>query len=281
MGGHEPITRERAGGKQVRIVVHDYAGHPFQVQLSRQLAARGHDVLHLYCSSLTSSRGAVSLRPGDPATLAIEPVDSGVPLAMYDPVARLRHERRYGRVVAGRLARWAPDAVLSANAPLLAQRAILRSSRQAGARFVFWQQDVISAAIDAEARRRIPVAGAALGALASRLERSMLAGSDHVVVISEDFVPILRQWGLDEDAVTVIENWAPLEELATPAGNGWADAHDLVGRTVLLYTGTLGLKHNPGLLLALARSVGDGDDVRVVVISEGLGADWLQRRGRP
>ncbi len=30
----------------MRILVHDYSGHPFQAQLSRELARRGHDVVH-------------------------------------------------------------------------------------------------------------------------------------------------------------------------------------------------------------------------------------------
>ena len=55
--------------------------------------------------------------------------------------------------------------------------------------------------------------------------------------------------------MTVIENWAPLDELwRRRPPNGWAAAHGLDGRTVLLYTGTLGLKHDPALLLALARA---------------------------
>jgi hypothetical protein len=32
----------------MRVNLHDFTGHPFQVQLARALAARGHDVLHLY-----------------------------------------------------------------------------------------------------------------------------------------------------------------------------------------------------------------------------------------
>jgi hypothetical protein len=45
-----------------------------------------------------------------------------------------------------------------------------------------------------------------------------------------------------------------------------------------MYTGTLGLKHNPRLLLELARRHRDNDAVRVVVVSEGLGADWLREQ---
>ena len=48
------------------IVMHDYAGHPFQVQLSRELAYRGHHVRHQYCTSYTTGRGAVERRPDDP-----------------------------------------------------------------------------------------------------------------------------------------------------------------------------------------------------------------------
>ena len=45
----------------MRIFVHDYAGHPFQIELSRSLAARGHLVEHTYCSSLvTTPHGAVA-----------------------------------------------------------------------------------------------------------------------------------------------------------------------------------------------------------------------------
>jgi hypothetical protein len=28
----------------MKVVLHDFAGHPFQAELSRRLAARGHDV---------------------------------------------------------------------------------------------------------------------------------------------------------------------------------------------------------------------------------------------
>jgi glycosyltransferase involved in cell wall biosynthesis len=45
---------------------------------------------------------------------------------------------------------------------------------------------------------------------------------------------------------------------------------------VFLYSGTLGLKHEPGLLVELARRFRGEHQVAVVVVSEGLGADSLR-----
>jgi hypothetical protein len=53
----------------MKIVVHDYAGHAFPISLSRELAARGHDVVHAFASSLQTPRGSLARQPGDAATL--------------------------------------------------------------------------------------------------------------------------------------------------------------------------------------------------------------------
>jgi glycosyltransferase involved in cell wall biosynthesis len=47
---------------------------------------------------------------------------------------------------------------------------------------------------------------------------------------------------------------------------------------VLLYSGALGFKHNPQLFLDLASEFRSNPDVRIVVISEGRGAEWLSLR---
>ena len=77
----------------------------------------------------------------------------------------------------------------------------------------------------------------------------------------------------------MIENWAPIDELPLrPRANEWAREHDLVGKRVVLYSGTLGLKHDPEVIVQLARHVSKHEDVEVVVVSEGRGEDWLRRR---
>jgi len=77
----------------------------------------------------------------------------------------------------------------------------------------------------------------------------------------------------------VIHNWAPLEEVPLlPRANGWAEKHGLLNKICILYSGTLGMKHNPGLLLQLAIRFRQTENVRIVVVSEGFGADFLNRK---
>ena len=95
--------------------------------------------------------------------------------------------------------------------------------------------------------------GNIIGAYYKRLEFSMLKRSDHVVIITEDFMPILDQANIKKEKIHLIHNWAPLEELPLqPKDNDWAREHGLHDKLCFLYSGTLGLKHNPKLILKLA-----------------------------
>jgi glycosyltransferase involved in cell wall biosynthesis len=263
----------------MRIVVHDYVGYAFPAQLARALARRGHDVLFLHCSSFVAGKGHVEATEGDPATLAFDSVGLAGSFAKYDVRRRIAHERETGSELARRVTAFRADVVLSSNAPLIVQRALLQAAHAQGGRFVFWQQDVISAAARRVLGQRSRLVGAAAESAVAVLERRLLRASDAVVVISEDFVPLLRRWGVDEARTSVIENWAPLDELPVlRRDNEWAHEHGLADRFVVLYSGTLGFKHDPSLLLELARWA-RGHEAVVAVVSEGPGSDWLAREG--
>jgi putative colanic acid biosynthesis glycosyltransferase WcaI len=263
----------------VRVVVHDYFGHAFPAQLARALAGRGHEVLHLHCSSFVTGKGRLERADTDSATLEFGSVDLGRPFAKYSVIRRVGDERKTARELAKRVRDFGPDGVLSIG-PLIVQRELLRTSHGLGTGFVFWQQDVMSSAARRVVGRRSSFVGAAAELAVGSLERRLLRASDEVVVISEDFLPQLRRWGIVEGNVSVIENWAPLDELPQlPRKNLWAEEQGLSGHGVFLYSGTLGFKHDPSLLLELARWAGPRDAV-VVVVSEGPGADWLAERGR-
>ena len=266
----------------MRVVVHDYSGHPFQVQLSRELARRGHEVLHLHFAGFQTPKAALVRRADDPPTFAVEAIDLDRPFAKYRLLQRLLQERQLGGILAKRIRGFDPDVVISSNAPLDIQVGAYHASRAAGAAFIFWLQDVYSDAITRHLRRKLPGLGQLVALRFVALERSLLQKADGVVAITDDFRPRLQQWNLKPDRVVTIENWAPLDDIAPrPKDNPWAREHGLHDRPVILYSGTLGLKHNPALLLELAKRLqAEEPEARLVVVSEGLGADWLSERGR-
>lgn len=262
----------------MKILVHD-SGHAFPIQLSRELARRGHEVLHLYAASMAMPRGPMARRPDDPANFQVRGLSIGRSIEKYSYMRRVLDERAYGRLLAREIAAYRPDVMLGGTSASDIQAAALAACRHLDIGFVFWAQDLNAIAIDRLLRRRLKLIGALAGRYYLALERRLMRQSDAVVVISDDFLPLLDGWGVERAQVHVVENWAPLDELPQrPRDNAWAKQHGLIGKLVFLYSGTLGLKHNPDLLLRLAKRFAARPEIRVVVVSEGLGADWLRAR---
>ena len=149
--------------------------------------------------------------------------------------------------------------------------------RRAGARFVFWLQDIYSLGIARFLEKRYPLLGRLVGRYYRAVEKKLLRQSDAVVSITADFIPVLRRWGVSSSRVSVLPNWAPFDELRPcPQDNPWSRSHGLAGKFVFLYSGTIGLKHNPAILLDLAEAMRCDPDVAVVVISEGAHASRIR-----
>ena len=260
-----------------RIVVHDYSGHPGQAQLSRALARLGYEVTHQFCPSYTTGRGSLQHEPGDPSTLTFEPVVMDGTFAKYSARTRLRQELQYGRTAARAIAAKDPAVAVISNVPLMAHRVLARQLSRRGIPMLFWHQDIYSEAIGVAARRRIPVFGGVLAYIADRVERKIARRSVAVVAISPTFLERLSKWGVD-GKTTVVPNWAPIDELPVHrADNAWRRRMGLSENQVVLYSGTLGLKHDPSILAELAAGlVTSHPDARVVVVSEGKGRDWLE-----
>ncbi len=264
----------------MRVLIHDYGGYAFSLQLARQLARRGFRVHYVYSESTQKvKRGdfsGASVVPG----LSVQGVTLAQPFRKYNLLQRRVQESEHGRLLAEEIRSFHPEVVLSANTPLDAQRLALSASRQVGARFVFWFQDAIGLATDKILRRRIPLFGGLVGRYYQRMERDLVRQSDAVILISEDFYPLMDAWGVARQKLRLVPNWAPYEEISPqPKDNPWAQAQGLDGAFCFLYAGILGWKHNPERLLELAQTWRQAEDrVRVVVVSEGPGADWLAQQ---
>lgn len=265
--------------RSARILIHDYSGHAFPAQLARRLARRNYDVLHLSSRSVLTPRGAVGNSDSDPSSLRFSEIDLGRVIKKQAFVRRYFEEKRYGRLLRERIRDFRPKLVISATTPLDAQAAALAAARKVGAGFIFWLQDIQGIAIERLLGVRLGILGRLVGKYYTAMEKKLLRSSDAVVAISEDFRRVLRDWNVEDRAVWTIPNWASTEEVPErPRDNPWAQAQGLADKFCFLYSGTLGMKHNPVLLLELARRYREDDTVRVVVISEGTGAEWLAKK---
>jgi len=263
----------------MRVAIHDYSGHPFQVQLSRALAKRGYDVLHLFSGSFQTPRGSVCKLSSDPKCFDCYGIFLPQPFEKYSFVKRRFQEVEYGKLLIQEIIKFAPDVVISSNTPLDSQKILLKECKKRGIKFIFWLQDLWSAAIKETLTKKYYVLGTCIGLYYIWLEASILRDSDKVVAITEDFIPLLKKQRIKKERIDIINNWAPIEEIPVfSKANQWSKEKGLHNKFCFLYSGTLGLKHNPDFLLGIAKHFSNNDDIRLVVVSEGLGANYLKKK---
>jgi len=265
----------------MKILLHDYGGYNFTHQLGQTLAARGYTVLYV-CSETTQQ--VKRFAETSNGNLQVKGIILDCPYEKYNYIQRWFGERIYGRLVAAQIAAFKPEVVISANTPLDAQRIIRKSAKQVGARFIFWLQDAIGLAASSALGKKLPVIGKLIGDYYQTLEKRLVRSSDEVILISEDFVPLMEDWGIAPEKIHIIPNWAPVDQITPqPHDNPWAQRTCLADTFNFLYTGVLGLKHDPTIFIYLADHFQNDPDVRVVVISRGDRFEWLReetnRRG--
>lgn len=259
----------------VRILVHDYSGHPFQVELSRELARRGHAVTHSFCPGWVSGKGHLVAEPGE--TLTFDPVGPTEPIAKDRFARRVLAETRVGWELLRQVRRTRAQTAMLSNAQIPTLVVFALGMALMRRPWVLWHQDVYAVAVKSFAGDKLGRMFRVVAAVFSVAEKWVSRRAAAVVVIAPSFVPVHQEWGT-ADKVTVIPNWAPLDEIRPVARkNDWAIEHELDDTATLLYSGTLGLKHNPTLLVGLARQVIDGGrPVRLVVVNEGPAVEVIR-----
>ncbi len=265
----------------MKIIVHDFSGHPFQVHLSRALAKRGYSVLHVYSKSFQTPKGALRKRLDDPDRFKIMGISQKHGFPKYSFIKRWFAESDYSRQLLTIVKDYKPDVIISSNAPLDIQHRLFNLCKKMDrCRFIFWVQDIYSMGMAHALRKKFAVFGRLIALYYIALEKYLLRRSDHIVVISQDFKPIVTSWAQGRQT-TVVENWAPLDEIIPhPRQNTWAESQGIADKFCFLYSGTLGMKHNPARLLQLARHYRNDRDVVLIVVSEGEGATWLKHRAK-
>ncbi len=268
---------EPSAERRQRIVVCDRSGHPFQVQLSRELARRGHHILHLYWSDFLTPHGLLARQGEDPSTFDVVGLSIGEPHTKDSFIKRRRQEKQFGRLAAESTLAFRPDVVLSCNMPLDAQAVLSAECRRHGLKLVFWLQDIYSIATSRILGKKYGIAGRVVGKYYQKLESELLKQSDVVICISSNFVDSVKRWKVPAEKCVVVPNWAPVDEIhAETKKNSWAQRRGLQNKIVVMYSGTLGFKHNAGLIVAAAEYLRDRSDVTFVIVSEGPQAEFIR-----
>ena len=257
----------------MRIAVHDYAGFSFPLELSSELSKRGHTVLHLFSEASGGPKASFINRNNQ--KLQIVNID-GDSIEKDNFLKRWIQERRYGALAVKELNRWQPDVIISGNTPLEAQKKIIRWAGSHAVPSVFWLHDLLSIA----ARSVISNINRTLGYLVynylNKIELNALLQADHIVSITDDFIPYLNQWNIDSSKVSVIPNWGSIEQIPVlPRNNKFSDRYGLNEKFVILYCGTLGKKQGIQLIADTAAGLIDDNEILFVVATDERGRRLL------
>lgn len=255
-------------GNGTSILINDFSGHAFVYELAKSLRHSEVSVEYAYCANLSTPQGSLSDEPDFP----IHRLLSGRGFEKQRLRRRLISEVRYGIVSAKLLRQIRPEVVVTSCMPLVSLFFIWCTTVWTNTRLVIWFQDAQSG-MAAELLTK----HALIPRLIGMLEGFLLRRSNLVLTISDGMAVEARRLGGERARVRVLENWAPIESLPVLSKtNAWAKEFELDDRFVFLYSGTLARKHSPEPLVELATVFSHDDSVRVVVVSEGAGADWLK-----
>jgi glycosyltransferase involved in cell wall biosynthesis len=235
--------------------------------------------LYAYAGMIETPRGNLARHPSDPPGLDIVAVEIGGIFHKHSYFKRQLQEIEYGHAVARIANAFAPDVVIAGDTPLFPLNSLRRLARRRSAAFVFWMMDVYGLAVRDGLAKKLPILSGPIGGFYIAFEKYLVRRSDQVVVISEGFQDLLDRWGARPERVDTLPLWAPLEDIPMQKkDNQWSRKHGLTTTTNIVYSGSLGLKHNPQHLVTLAQRLAPRRDTRLLVISEGLGADFLREQ---
>ena len=259
----------------VLILMNDYGGYAFPVELSLELIKRGYSILHVYTSASGSPTAAFPS-----GTAGFESIDIDLmPVQKDNFFQRWKNERQYGAKVAAIIRERNPAMVISANTPLEAQKQIMGACQIIHAKFIYWLQDFLSIAAKRVLSKKLGALGALAGFYFSSIEKKLLRQSDAIVVIADAFAAFLQKWRIDNKSIFVIPNWAPIEYIPVRNKiNDFSRQYGIDEKFVVLYSGTMGMKQNPDIVVQAALELAARSEIVFVVISNGVGMDYLKQK---
>lgn len=197
----------------MKVLVNDHSGHPFQIQLSKQLAKNGFDVLHTYSANFQTPKGNFKLSEEEKSKLSVIPIFYNATFNKYSLIRRRKQEQEFACKLIQEIEKFKPEIIICSNTPLFAQEKIQLYCINQKIKFIFWCQDIYSVAIEKILIGKIGFFGKIIGNYFKSLEKKQLKRSNFIVNITDDFNPLFEKWGIPLSKIIVIPNWAPINEI--------------------------------------------------------------------
>jgi len=258
----------------IKIIIHDYAGHPFQLELSKQLSNK-FNVYHFYYQNDYGPKA--NFKNDNKDRLNIKGIGKTISYNKNKFIDRFFKDLEYGKEVSRYISEIKPDVVISGNCPTLAQEYIVKTCQKNNSKCIIWVQDFYSHAVKLLLKKKLSFFSFPISFLFEYLEKKQLQKANKLIIISNDWEQKLLSWNINNEKIKYIPNWGDIKniEYLEKKPNSFLDENFLdKDKFRIIYTGTLALKHNPQIIIDIADK---NKNIEVVVIGTGTGFQNLQK----
>lgn len=170
--------------------------------------------------------------------------------------------------------RTAPDVVVAQTDPFFLPLLASHMQRRTGCRMIVTLQDIYPDVMVGVGLLR---EGRTTRTIRSLLRRAYLR-ADRIVVLSRDMRDKCLGWGLPEEKLTIIPNWADTRAIhPRKERNVFRAEHGLEQSFVVMYSGNLGYAHLLEPLLRAAKHLRSRPEIQFVLIGDGVQKPRLER----
>ena len=258
----------------IKIIIHDYAGHPFQLELSKQLSNK-FNVYHFYYQNDYGPKA--NFKNDNKDRLNIKGIGKTISYNKNKFIDRFFKDIEYGKELSRHISEIKPDVVISGNCPTLAQEYIIKSCQKNNSKCIIWVQDFYSHAVKLLLKKKLSFFSFPISFLFEYLEKKQLQKANSLIIISNDWKQKLLSWNINNEKIKYIPNWGDIKniEYLEKKPSSFLDENFLdKDKFRIIYTGTLALKHNPQIIIDIADK---NKNIEVVVIGTGTGFQKLEK----
>lgn len=255
------------------IFVHDYHGTPPHFDVSKYLSKNGYKVVHAYNPECGGPKTGFSTSNNKKLNIIENSIGK---ISKNNFLKRYTQEKKYGKKLIEKINKLNPDLLISANTPTDAEKQIVKYCLKNSIPHIFWLTDIRSIAANKILTNKLGALGSIIGKYYMRMEKKLLNKSSHIIYLNDAFESILNKWKISTSR-DFIPIWTPINDINVyPKKNDFSKKHEIYNNFVILYSGSLGFKHNPDMIIEVAKRLKSSKEIKIVIVSEDRGVDFLK-----